>query len=313
MGEIAKKSGEIGEAIAAKLLELMGWEPSIQNISIKCHNKSHLNDQGKQRSTHGEDRIFIYNSPFHDNHTEVVHISVKNVMGKPPAEVTLKTKFKEHVKELQQIIECAKNSPELNTIINAHKPKRNIVHSGLLIWLHNNLEDIECNLKTTLANAKLDSDVKFPIYLIDNSRASFILKVIDDIKRNIGNDEEIEFFYPPIGTAIQAEENPTGDFIPLEIIASDIIPNINRLNKSQSLTFYADQKFSTTTYTKLISYALQFGRGLILDIKIGTSDFNISQHQSDAEIARLNFSNRKEKIIPFSFNRSFLSLLEQRD
>ncbi len=60
MGETSKKSGEIGEKLASKLLEMIGWKPSIHNVSIDCNNPSHLQKNGNQRKTHGEDQIFLY-------------------------------------------------------------------------------------------------------------------------------------------------------------------------------------------------------------------------------------------------------------
>lgn len=99
MGEPSKTSGDIGEKLATALLDMIGWKLSIHNISIDCNTPSHLQNNGKPRKTHGEDQIFLYNSPFHDDHTEIVHVSVKNNAKKYPQEGTLKTKFKTHLKE----------------------------------------------------------------------------------------------------------------------------------------------------------------------------------------------------------------------
>lgn len=309
-GETSKRSGEIGELLAKKLLELMGWSPSIQNISITCNNSKHLNEENKQRSSHGEDRIFIYNSPFHDDLTHIVHISVKNEKGCPPSETTLKKKFKNHLKDLQEIIECSKNSPKLSSILKSFRPKRNITHSGLLVWFHNDQDYLEYNIKPTLANSIIDKSITYPMSLIDNARAAFILKTIDDIYRKNGNSE-IEFYYPPIGTSIKPDENPTGNFLPLEVIASDIISHISKENNETSLTFYADQKFTEAAYIRLMSYALDFSRGLVSDLRIGMPNFSVSEHEDEQASARMHFSTRKERITPFSYNRSILNFLEE--
>lgn len=123
MGEKSKRSGEIGETIASELLKLIGWNNSLHNISIDCTSPQHLNGAGNPKTTHGEDQIFIYHNPFHDDQTEIVHISVKHSSGKFPGEATLKRKFKEHLEELQETIECAKFSPPIKSILTSHGSK----------------------------------------------------------------------------------------------------------------------------------------------------------------------------------------------
>ncbi|WPP57170.1 hypothetical protein SOI69_07915 [Acinetobacter pittii] len=309
-GETSKRSGEFGEKIAKELLKIIGWSPSIKNISIKCNNKKHLSDEGRPRSSHGEDIIFLYNSPFHDDLTHIVHISVKNEKGKVPAEGTLKKKFKAHLKELQETIECCKNSPELRSIIKAFPAKRHVAHLGLLLWFHNDQDFLEYDIKPLLANAMIESNITFPMFLVDNARASFLLKSLDDFKRKSGINE-IEFYFPDIGTSIKQAENRTDTFLPLEIIGSDIISLISRNDKDSSLFFYANQKFSEDAYTRLISYALNFSKGLITDLKIGMPDFSMAEHEKQQDSARMHFSTRKENITPFSYKRSILNLIEE--
>ena len=48
-GEISKKSGDIGEKIAEKLLEKIGWKEQIHNISIACSDDNHVNSSGNQK------------------------------------------------------------------------------------------------------------------------------------------------------------------------------------------------------------------------------------------------------------------------
>ncbi|MBS9429350.1 GapS4a family protein [Photorhabdus akhurstii] len=309
MGENSKKSGEIGEKITNKILSSIGWKESLNNVSIKCNSPGHLTESGRKRATHGEDQIYIYHSPFHDETTNIVHISVKNNIHKYPAEGTLKNKFKEYINELQKTIDCAKYSPELKELSTANSARKNKVHSGLLIWLHNDNTNIESDIISTLATTRIEQNIKTPIYVIDNARASFLLKTIDDINRKFDSNK-IKFFYPKIGSSILVEENRTGNNLPLELIASDIIPFTVEEDNGLSLVFYANQTFSSDAYKKLISYALQFSNGLVPKITIGMPDYNPTKHEQDAKIARMNFSNRNESIIPFSFSRSILSLLE---
>lgn len=309
MGEPSKKSGEIGEKLTTQILSCIGWINSLHNVSIKCNTPEHLSKSGKQRTTHGEDQIYIYHSPFHDDTTTIVHVSVKNNLSKYPAEGTLKSKFKEHLKELQETIDCAKHSPELKALNTAKISRKNKFNAGLLIWLHNDESNIECDIISILATTRIEQSVKHPVYVIDNARASFLLKTIDDVQRRFTNCK-INFFYPRIGSSILVEENRTGTNLPLELIASEIIPFAIETENGVNLIFYANQKFSADVYKKLISYALQFSNGLVKEIKIGMPDYNPTKHEQDSILARMTFSNRDELITPFSFNRSILSLLE---
>ncbi len=163
MGEDSKKSGEIGEALAAALLSKIGWHASIRNVSIECTTSSHVNQEGNPRRTHGEDQVFFYHNPFHDDRSDIVHISVKNHVGTYPTDSALKRLFKSHLKELCETIECARHDPKLREACKAFGTKRNKYHSGLLIWLQNDDADIEANIKPTLKSTRLDYSTS-PVY-----------------------------------------------------------------------------------------------------------------------------------------------------
>lgn len=309
-GEKSKKSGEIGEAITKALLDCIGWKNLMHNISIKCNTPSHVNSEGNSRQSHGEDQIFLYHSPFHDERTDFIHVSDKNVSGNYPNGAALKTKFKEHLKELHQTIECAKYSQKLRDISSTFGAKRHRNHSGLLVWLHNDDENIERGIIQELSNTRLDIESDEPFYIIDNARASFLLKVVDDLRKK-SRDGEYKFFYPRIGTAITVDEQRTGKILPLELIASDVIPAIVRNNENQEIIIYTSERFCADYYKNLIAYGLSFATGLITKIRIGMPDFNPSKDQDDIIQARMAFHHRTEEIVPFSFNRSILDLIQE--
>jgi hypothetical protein len=131
-GEKSKTSGEIGEKIAKGLLGRIGWGNSLKNIPIKCNTPTHVNDNGNQRTSHGEDQVFLYNNPFHDGRTDIVHVSVKNKIGSyPSSEATLRREFKQHVAEIHEIIECPRYSEEISQAADEFMARSNITHSGL--------------------------------------------------------------------------------------------------------------------------------------------------------------------------------------
>ena len=310
-GEKSKKSGEIGEAITKALLDRIGWKNLMQNIQIDCNTPSHVNAEGNPRRSHGEDQIFLYHSPFHDERTDFVHVSDKNVLGGYPKEATLRTNLKAHLKELHQTIECAKHGEMLRQISSTFGAKKHRYHSGLLVWLHNDDENIEKNILQELAGVRLDIEGDEPFYVIDNARASFLLKVVDDLmKKSLGG--EYEFFYPRIGTAITVDEKRTGKVLPLELIAADIIPAVVSKDGKREIIIYANENFDSDSYKNIIAYGLSFASGLVTKIRIGLPDFNPARDQEKVDLARMAFHHRTEEIIPFSFNRSILDLIQER-
>lgn len=309
-GEKSKKSGEIGEALAKALLERIGWRNLIHNVSIGCNTPTHLSEQGKPRQSHGEDQIYLYNNPFHDDRTDFVHVSNKNTIGSYPKEATLRAQFKNHIKELGQTIECAKYNQTLREIGTNFNAKKNRYHSGLLVWLHNDHDDIEKSILGDLAPSRLDLDSDTPFYVVDNGRATFLLKVVDDLrKRSIGGD--YQFFYPRIGTSITVDEMRTGKELPLELVAADIIPAVLTKGGAKELIVYANESFDAVSYKNLMAYGLSFASGLITNIKIGMPNYNPARDEDVVRQARLAFHSRPEEISPFSFNRSILDLLQE--
>lgn len=311
-GEKAKRSGEIGEKLANQLLNIMGWKNSLQNVSIACHTPTHVNAEKNRRVSHGEDQIFLYHNPFHDDRTDIVHISNKNHLGAYAKGQTLKTQFKGHLKELLETIECAKNSPELKELTSSFRTKKTKSHAGLLIWMQNDDSDLERGIISEISNVRLDTDFTTPIYVVDNARATFLLNVTDSLKRMTSNGE-YDFYYPRIGSALTVDENRKGRILPLELIGADIIPALIRVGDAYELVVFANEKFDKESYEKLIAYGLNFANGLVEKIHIGLEDFNPAQDEATARVARMAFHARSEKIIPFSFKRSILDLLGENN
>ena len=308
-GEDAKNSGEIGEKIASKLLDKIGWKLSMHNVSIPCNTPSHLNSSNNRKQTHGEDQIFVYDTPFHDETTEFVHVSVKNTNKQYPAgEKGIRTQAKKFMGELHEIIECAKYSEQLASIEDKVRPKKHKNHSGLLIYLSNDTNELDRNIRPALSTIRLDDTSSTPIYLIDNARASFLLRVVDHIASKAKN---YEFYYPKIGTAVSVDIERKGKYLPLEMIASDTVVAIITTDQGDEMYLYSDESFSDDSYQKLIGYSLSFSSSLVHKIKIGMTNFNPTKDMESAQKVRLAFQERSEDIEPFSLKRSILDLVQE--
>ncbi|MFU2020931.1 hypothetical protein, partial [Avibacterium paragallinarum] len=104
-----------------------------------------------------------------------------------------------------------------------------------------------------------------------------------------------------------------GDYIPIELMVSDmffVIINGNDETKDEYY-MYIRESFNENSFKYMISYALSAFSGIPNKIHIGFGDYNEAQHSSTVQTVRLNFSNRSEEIIPFSYNYDVLSLLEK--
>lgn len=309
-GENSKKSGEIGEKLASALLEKIGWQHQIHNISISCNNSSHINASGSQKKSHGDDIVYIYDNPFHDETTVVAHVSVKhNWDGYSNLESDIRRKFNKDIKELEQIIQCAQYNSEIDSLIESYKAKVNVRHIGVLVWLHNDKDNIDRNILSVIARSKPSLDGDTPYYVIDSGRASFLLKVINNLSsKSNGN---YQFYYPKIGTSILVDSDRKGKFLPIELISSDIITAVVDVDGKNKFYLYSREGFNELTCKNMMAYALNFSAGLINDICIGFPDYNPTQDNNIVNKANLSFKERSENIQVFSYNESILNLFQE--
>lgn len=218
MGEPSKTSGEDGEKITEELMKLIGWKNPLKGVSVPCNIRSH------NMTTHGNDFVFIYDNPLHDSRTDIVYVSSKNEKaGYSNGEQGVRTKFKKHISELDKIISCSKISAEINNAIQTFRGRKQKKHIGLLVWLHGNRSELDRDIKPLLSHVQLDLVSNCPLYLIDMSRASFIKQAVSHFRATkYGN--EYHFYYPKLGNVIASVDERYGDLLPVELIASDIIP-----------------------------------------------------------------------------------------
>lgn len=303
-GEAAKKSGEIGEKLAQEFLNLIGWKKSLKTISINCA----LPDKHNAKS-HGDDILYIYNNPFLEDVTEVVHISVKHKKGGYPKAQGLRTELKEHLSELNRIMACAQFSPEIRRAIESYGGRPTKAHRGLLIWVHGDGETLETDIRHDLGRIQLAEDHSAPVFLVDSGRASFVFHAIRHYEsKALG---EYDFYYPRLGNSISADHERFGKYLPLELIASDVLPIRATKDGKPILFLYIREKFSSYALKKGCALAQDFGDAWVEDIYIGFDDYNETQHGALRDEALLSFNNRANVSV-FSYRGNLLSLLEER-
>ena len=304
MGESSKTSGENGEKITEELLKLIGWGNLLKGVSVPCNSKTH------DKTTHGNDFIFIYNNPLHDSRTDIVYISSKNAkQGYPKGDQGVRTTFKNHLSELDEIVSCSKVSPEINKAIQTFQGRKQRKHVGLLVWLHGDRETLNRDIKPSLSHIQLDLTSNCPLYLVDMSRASFMKEAISHF-RTIKQGKDYHFYYPKLGNVIASADERYGDLLPVELIASDLIPIRFMLGEKPSLCLYAKQAFSEEALKKLCSLAFDFADGWLQDIFIGLESYHPADDKQTKDAVLMAYLERKANIKVFCYKESILDLLE---
>ena len=304
-GEDSKNSGEIGETMAHRLLQMMGWGSLPKGIKVQCiHPDEH------DQKTHGEDRVFAYHSPFQEDTTEVIHISVKhNQNGYPAKPDYFKRNLKKHLEELATIVECGQFDPTVNQLVTAVGPKQRIRHLGLLIWLHSDAGTIDVDRRLDVSQMQIPPGFEeFPALLIDSARASFIHTVLSDFQaKGFGTPS---FYYPRLGSRPSSNPPRYGEILPIELVLSDIIPISVLGNDRPRLYLYLREKFSGSALAKAYSLAKSFGDAWVedSDIYIGFSDYVNSAHENEKEIALSKFRNEARRVTVFSYKANLLNL-----
>lgn len=308
-GEKSKSSGEHGETLGLSFLEMIGWSSSLKSVSIKCNNGGHQTASGEQRKSHGDDRVYVYNNPFYDNRTDIVHISIKNNLGGyAERDSDLRSQFKAHLEEANEIIACAQYDKSLAELLSSFNGRRHKEHSGLLIWTSTDLASVNRDILSVInsVNLRLDETCSKNIYFVDGARIDFFKKITDHVKST--SDGNYEFLYPETGVVNRLDERH-GKILPLELIIADVIPMKVILEGEETLFVYANQPFERDAYRRLLSFALGIAGAWPREIRIGFPDFNRAHHLNEARSGELPFATREKKFIPFCYVPSNLDAL----
>lgn len=303
MGEISKTSGENGEKITEEVLKLIGWSNPMKGVEVDCNIKTH----GKQ--THGNDFLFIYDNPLHDSRTDIAYISSKNEKnGYAKGAQGVRTTLKKHLSELDRIIGCSRISPKVSSALQEFGPRKQKRHVGLLFWLHGNKDELGRDIKPELSAMQLDLESNCPIYLVDMTRASFIKEAIDHFRAT--NHGAYNFYYPKLGTIIAPDDERFGSLLPVELIASDLIPIRFMIGEKPALCLYVKQSFSAQSLKKICGLAFDFADGWVQDVFIGLESYHPADDKEEKDAVVMGFRARAANIRVFCYKESIFDLLE---
>lgn len=308
-GEHSKKSGEYGEKMAEAFLKAIGWHQDLKALTIPCTDDNHLGAGGKPRKTHGDDRVFIYNNPFYESRTDVVHVSVKNnIGGYFEKEGKLRSVLKDYILEANEIIACARHDTTIHEFTTAFPSRKRHEHSGLLIWTSSHNESFDRDVLGACAPARgLGDACTYNVYLVDGARIDFILTALSHADRE--QNATYRFFFPDTGLVNKGDERH-GKFLPLELVVADMLPLKVNTPDSELLHLYVRQPFDEEAYSRAIALALSLTGGWGSAVRIGFPDYNASQHDQLAAKAKLPFTDRETDISAFCYIQSNLNALE---
>lgn len=268
MGETSKTIGEIGENITANFFSLIGWHNSLENESIGClKSQKHARKESKKgkRETHGIDCLYSYRSPLESNTINNLIVSVKNTNDPYPNNPV--SKFKGHVRDLAQTIECFNGTSLKSEQLKRFREFRKTSDIGVIFWLSHSDETYH-NVVEKLENCRLDNDLKFgSIYLVDNQRIEFIFQVVNHLKFSFPK-HELFFYYPD--TSMNYQDNEIiqhGKILPVEYINSPIIPFLLKLGEGQADTFCiaVSDNFDEDEMPELIQAARKYTNDISCD------------------------------------------------
>lgn len=302
-GEWSKKIGEDGERIALKLMRIIGWENIQKGLDIPCMRK----EAHQREKAHGLDGLFTYSSPLQDRQLRHACVSIKyHDKGYPEG---LPSLFKDHVKKLDQTIECFEDSEaRLNAAIGweSYVDREDIV--GVLIWLHGDREnDSHDDLIDQFEDTRIPSDVelKRPILLIDQNRANFIFETFNYVSRNYQN-YDFSFNYHRTGqNNIDDEIQNNGPILPWELLTSGLL--VYRAVKERShdnekvLLFFSIDDFDADGCRRIMSLAQHMSNNLGNKIEICFPNYVAIRHENAVNAIKSSFQDHNfTKIIEFN-------------
>lgn len=290
-GEWSKRIGETGENTVKKLLEMIGWLPLVSNYDIPCSfPKQHGNtDTGKHRREHGLDGSFLYECPLFDSTQQHVVISVKYSDERYPHDGKLSRTFKQHYRGLSQMCTCYQRSPRFGDLTTVDPDAERFPVSGVLFWLNHCQEDDAASICPSLVSTRPDADPRVPIYLVDNSQASFIYDSIAFVRRNFG--DTFSFNYQSTGKNLDSRKRKHhGQILPIHLLnSSQIVFRIN--NASEKLLLICSKTpFATDDFKRLCDLAQYLTQAWPSRIVMAFRTYDaLRQHQS-VDIVKQIFS-----------------------
>lgn len=272
MGELSKLTGELGENIVQSFMQRVGWASPITPLDIECQYQELHRSRGaeRNRSTHGLDfvvcqRDYLLNPDTQDT----IAVSAKYREYK-----SIQSSTKEYVDELLQAIQCLSESDS----VGGHRVAasiRDVEYCGVLFTLDPD-EDVDRDVVAELKDFRGMTSSAYPVFIVDNRRLSFILRVLDFAHRKYGK-ENVQFFYYDTGFNYTDQEH-SGPQLPVQCINSSVLPLKVVKDEAEILVLAMMENFNDSTLKSDIGRAQTLTRGWGNRIVLAYPDFRVRSH-----------------------------------
>lgn len=307
-GDKAKLSGEYGEQIVERLLNLIGWDNPKKAIKMPCiYSEKHKADNASKSIQHGSDFLFQYKCPLRDGNRHDILISVKCRDKYPAKANTVVNKFKEFLVELAYAIECYPSSNEYKTKISGTRSKE---VSGLIFWVDRARGDGKKydSVIDKIGNFYLKEDCTYEtVCLVDNRRAQFLYEVLTYVNNKYGK-ENVGFFYINTGlNNASLERLYKGKIMPYEYINAKVIPLIITNSNAETVFLAVDETFNQDYLKRLIGLAQELTSTLAAQVIIAFPDYNSFEHSNSVSEAKRAFQDSRfiDKVVITTYKPDF--------
>lgn len=278
MGEISKRTGELGEEAGYRFLERIGWINGQRGLSISCNDS--IKHAGRQ--SHGIDYLKLYSCPLIQQRLVNAVVSIKatkTAYAKYP-----NADFKKFLKELSDICNCFNRSNE-----KAHAAEQFIEEPietdsiiGVLLWLSNDASEEKRDLLKEISTANIDGleDFQFEAtYVVDLKRAEFLWEILNHADNNYRG---WEFLYVETGLNYREDiKVKAGSILPVEYINSSIIPIKYSKPGSENLVLYIIDAYNKDDLKKIIGLANKLSGSFAGSIDILFPDYTTNGNENN--------------------------------
>lgn len=271
MGEYAKRIGEVGEAVVADFLSLIGWKDPLRNDDIESIDKEF------RKRTNGIDGYFHYINPMISDTIENVLYSCKYSTDPYPLSQIV-TQFKERYTELAKAIESFKKSELKQHTIYLHENISSHFDRGILFWL-NNAGKGEQDLISRLNKIELNTNINHDgIFLVDNKRIEFIYDSLCYTQLKF-KEYDIDFLYFNNGLNNDDKNLRNGKIMPVQFINSSILPLRVSKKEETAIILLTIEDFDKDDLMKYMGIAKNIACNAQGSTIIGFPDYLETEHK----------------------------------
>lgn len=275
MGELSKKIGEDGEAIALSFFRRIGWTPIQTGIDIHCSEPSEhaLKRSKTARTKHGLDLLFSYVCPLVPRTRRNVLISMKNSDFERTH--NRQSLVRDDLRELDFLLNCFSFSPN-RAELQSEGGADSVRDYGILIRINR-----DKNVDASFIGGDGESLGRQPttndLFFVENNRFDFVdscMNYLDFNLRESSNLFNIHRNSLSLGGEVRLVESP---ILPLQsLVGGPIIVRSTGKDK-KSLIVFSNEAFSESALKKLIGIALQCSNGWPSEVRIVASGYDRTQ------------------------------------